>query len=95
MINELSQNQENNAFYSKIKTQNVSSDEFQATLNDIKEEQKEDKSGFVNEDLDLSKARSNFENYAQAKVYSDGLKKVEENQLNKLFELIDQNTKNR
>jgi len=96
MVNETLQTQAKAAFYTNVKTNNSNSgDEFQALLNDTQKEQKDEKSKLRNIDLDISKAKADFESYAQAKVYRDGLKKAEENQLNKLFELIDKNTQNR
>lgn len=96
MVNESLQTQAKAAFYTSVKTKTSDSgDEFQALLNDTSKEQKEEKSSLKNLDLDLSKARASFESYAQAKVYSDGLKEAQQNQLNKLFELIDKNTQDR
>ncbi|NDJ26510.1 hypothetical protein GW575_00865 [Campylobacter sp. MIT 19-121] len=97
MVNSIQQESVNSNFYSKVKTQKTSADEFQATINEIKKEEsaKSTDSKFENLDLDLSKTMSNFITYAQNKSYEDGLKKIEEDQLNKLFKTIDENTKNR
>ncbi|KGI55317.1 hypothetical protein [Campylobacter sp. MIT 97-5078] len=97
MLNSIQQESINSNFYSKVKTQKTSADEFQATINKIKKEEvaKSTSSKFENIDLDLSKTMSNFIAYAQNKSYEDGLKKIEEDQLNKLFKTIDRNTKNR
>ncbi|TKX29300.1 hypothetical protein CQA38_04255 [Campylobacter sp. MIT 12-5580] len=98
MVNSIQQESVNSSFYSKVKTQKTSADEFQATINEIKKEEESTEnsnSKFENLDLDLTKTMSNFITYAQNKSYEDGLKKIEEDQLNKLFKTIDENTKNR
>lgn len=94
MVNEVKQNELN--FYStSIKTKKQNADEFQATLNDIKEQENKQegvtnlKEELANMDLDLSKTLDNFKNYAQTKVYTDGLKQVQTNYLNNLFNIID------
>ncbi|EGK8255027.1 hypothetical protein IO478_000511 [Campylobacter coli] len=78
----------------KVKEKSISTDEFQATLNEIKnKEDKEDKktssSKFTNEDLDLGAIKENFKSYAWQKMREDQYKKNEENLLNKLFATID------
>ncbi|EAI3898506.1 hypothetical protein YN70_000475 [Campylobacter coli] len=78
----------------KVKEKSISADEFQATLNEVKnKEDKEDKktssSKFTNEDLDLSVIKEDFKSYAWQKMREDQYKKNEENLLNKLFATID------
>lgn len=78
----------------KIKEKSISTDEFQATLNEVKnKEDKEDKktssSKFTNEDLDLGAIKEDFKSYAWQKMREDQYKKNEENLLNKLFATID------
>ncbi|HEB9430269.1 TPA: hypothetical protein RZK51_001056 [Campylobacter coli] len=78
----------------KVKEKNISADEFQATLNEVKnKEDKEDKktssSKFTNEDLDLGAIKEDFKSYAWQKMREDQYKKNEENLLNKLFATID------
>ncbi|HDX3756752.1 TPA: hypothetical protein ROE69_001141 [Campylobacter coli] len=78
----------------KVKEKSTSADEFQATLNEVKnKEEKEDKktssSEFTNEDLDLSAVKEHFKSYAWQKMREDQYKKNEEDLLNKLFATID------
>ncbi|EAI1055402.1 hypothetical protein GFU71_02415 [Campylobacter coli] len=78
----------------KVKEKSISVDEFQATLNEVKnKEDKEDKktssSKFTNEDLDLGAIKEDFKSYAWQKMREDQYKKNEENLLNKLFATID------
>ncbi|EAH7313523.1 hypothetical protein LZV65_06860 [Campylobacter coli] len=78
----------------KVKEKSTSADEFQATLNEVKnKEEKEDKktssSEFTNEDLDLSTVKEDFKSYAWQKMREDQYKKNEEDLLNKLFATID------
>ncbi|WP_072238308.1 invasion antigen CiaC [Campylobacter coli] len=81
----------------KVKEKSTSADEFQATLNEVKnkeeKEEKEDKktnsSEFTNEDLDLSAVKEDFKSYAWQKMREDQYKKNEEDLLNKLFATID------
>ena len=78
----------------KVKEKSTSADEFQATLNEVKnKEEKEDKktssSEFTNEDLDLSAVKEYFKSYAWEKMREDQYKKNEEDLLNKLFATID------
>ncbi|EAH8788771.1 hypothetical protein EWV11_06730 [Campylobacter jejuni] len=78
----------------KVKEKSISADEFQATLNEVKnKEDKEDKetssSKFTNEDLDLGAIKEDFKSYAWQKMREDQYKKNEENLLNKLFATID------
>ncbi|EIX7282239.1 hypothetical protein MK579_000071 [Campylobacter coli] len=78
----------------KVKEKSTSADEFQATLNEVKnKEEKEDKktssSEFTNEDLDLSAVKEDFKSYAWQKMRKDQYKKNEEDLLNKLFATID------
>lgn len=87
MISHVSQ--KTNEYFVEIQSKNKSSDEFQATLNDIKKKEAK-KSDVENEnDLDLSTVRKNFELYAKNKFYVDGLKQAEEKHLQKLFDVID------
>lgn len=93
--------QNNGSFFNaKIKEKEKSAEEFQATLNEIKEEQeqkatsKKDKS-LVNEDLDLSALQNDFSLYAWQKLRESQHKKNEETMLNNLFSMIDANTANR
>ncbi|MFK0392762.1 hypothetical protein ACISNT_02575 [Campylobacter jejuni] len=82
-----------NAIFStktKVKEKNTSADEFQATLNEVKnKEEKTSSSKFTNEDIDLSAAREDFRSYAWQKMREDQYKKNEETLLNKLFATID------
>ncbi|MDV5994785.1 invasion antigen CiaC [Campylobacter jejuni] len=82
-----------NAIFStttKVKEKNTSADEFQATLNEVKnKEEKEDKKKFTNEDIDLGAVREDFRSYAWQKMREDQYKKNEETLLNKLFTTID------
>ena len=86
-----------NAIFStttKVKEKNTSADEFQATLNEVKnKEEKEDKktnsSKFTNEDIDFGAVREDFRSYAWQKMREDQYKKNEETLLNKLFTTID------
>lgn len=86
-----------NAIFStttKVKEKNTSADEFQATLNEVKnKEEKKDKktnsSKFTNEDIDLGAVREDFRSYAWQKMREDQYKKNEETLLNKLFATID------
>lgn len=78
----------------KVKEKSTSADEFQATLNEVKnKEEKEDKktssSEFTNEDLDLSAVKEDFKSYVWQKMREDQYKKNEEDLLNKLFATID------
>lgn len=78
----------------KVKEKSISADEFQATLNEVKnKEDKEDKktssSKFTNEDLDLGVIKEDFKSYAWQKMREDQHKKNEENLLNKLFATVD------
>ncbi|HEB9327631.1 TPA: hypothetical protein RZK18_000374 [Campylobacter coli] len=78
----------------KVKEKSILADEFQATLNEVKnKEDKEDKktssSKFTNEDLDLGAIKEDFKSYAWQKMREDQYKKNEENLLNKLFATID------
>ncbi|EOZ2160077.1 hypothetical protein ACQQJ8_000085 [Campylobacter coli] len=78
----------------KVKEKSTSADEFQATLNEVKnKEEKENKktssSEFTNEDLDLSAVKEDFKSYAWQKMREDQYKKNEEDLLNKLFATID------
>ncbi|MGI7741302.1 hypothetical protein ACNGL3_07730 [Campylobacter coli] len=87
----------------KVKEKSTSADEFQATLNEVKnKEEKEDKKtssseftnedldlSAVNEDLDLSAVKEDFKSYAWQKMREDQYKKNEEDLLNKLFATID------
>lgn len=98
MVDEIKQNELN--FYStSIKTKKQNANEFQATLNNIKEQENKQegvtnlKEEFANMDLDLGKTLDNFKNYAQTKVYTDGLKQAQNNYLNNLFGIIDNITK--
>lgn len=82
-----------NAIFStttKVKEKNTSADEFQATLNEVKnkeekEEEKTSSSKFTNEDIDLGAVREDFRSYAWQKMREDQYKKNEETLLNKLF----------
>lgn len=86
-----------NAIFStttKVKEKNTSADEFQATLNEVKnkeekEEEKTSSSKFTNEDIDLGAVREDFRSYAWQKMREDQYKKNEETLLNKLFATID------
>ena len=78
----------------KVKEKSTSADEFQATLNEVKnKEEKEDKktrsSEFTIEDSDLSAVIEDFKPYAWQKMREDQYKKNEEDLLNKLFATID------
>ncbi|HAA1522842.1 hypothetical protein AJ935_08670 [Campylobacter sp. BCW_6876] len=74
----------------KVKEKNTSADEFQATLNEIKnKEEKTSSSKFTNEDIDLGAVREDFRSYAWQKMREDQYKKNEETLLNKLFATID------
>ncbi|MBS4241274.1 hypothetical protein [Campylobacter vulpis] len=95
--------QNNGSFFNaKIKEKEKSVEEFQATLNAIKDEQrqeqketlKKDKS-LVNEDLDLSALQNDFSLYAWNKLRESQHRKNEETMLNKLFNVIDVNNANR
>ncbi|TQR60869.1 hypothetical protein [Campylobacter troglodytis] len=68
--------------------------EFQARLNELTKDEKGGE-GLKNSKLDLSEIKAKFISYAQGKMYEDGLKKAENDHLNKLFELIDSNNKAR
>lgn len=87
-------NQNNSLFFSKVKEKNFSSDEFQASLNEIKNKEKtdakEEKEVMKNQDIDLSSVKNNFSAYAWQKMREDRYKKNEETILNKLFATIDQ-----
>ncbi|HID0730044.1 hypothetical protein E2O20_01325 [Campylobacter jejuni] len=82
-----------NAIFStttKVKEKNTSADEFQATLNEVKnKEEKTSSSKFANEDIDLGAVREDFRSYAWQKMREDQYKKNEETLLNKLFATID------
>lgn len=82
-----------NAIFStttKVKEKNTSADEFQATLNEVKnKEEKTSSSKFTNEDIDLSAVREDFKSYTWQKMRKDQYKKNEETLLNKLFATID------
>ncbi|ECQ6851374.1 TPA: invasion antigen CiaC [Campylobacter jejuni] len=82
-----------NAIFStttKVKEKNTSADEFQATLNEVKnKEEKTSSSKFTNEDIDLGAVREDFRSYAWQKMREDQYKKNEETLLNKLFATID------
>ncbi|HEE8968948.1 TPA: hypothetical protein R2H72_000036 [Campylobacter jejuni] len=82
-----------NAIFStttKVKEKNTSADEFQATLNEVKnKEEKTSSSKFTNEDIDLGGVREDFRSYAWQKMREDQYKKNEETLLNKLFATID------
>ncbi|TQR32402.1 hypothetical protein DMB92_04710 [Campylobacter sp. MIT 99-7217] len=100
MLDKINENSYDRVFStsSKIKEKELNADEFQATLNKLKkeeEEQEQKTSSFENLDLDISKAKNSFISYAQTKVYEDGLKQIEKNQINKLFDLIDKNNQAR
>ncbi|MBS4235719.1 hypothetical protein [Campylobacter vulpis] len=95
--------QNNGSFFNaKIKEKEKSVEEFQATLNAIKDEQrqeqketlKKDKS-LVNEDLDLSALQNDFSLYAWNKLRESQHRKNEETMLDKLFNVIDVNNANR
>ncbi|TEY02715.1 hypothetical protein [Campylobacter sp. US33a] len=76
----------------KIKEKNISKDEFQASLNEIKKEQEKDNKSFLtNEDLDLSKIKSDFSAYAFQKLQADQQKENEKTIIDKLFSIIDKN----
>ncbi|MBK1991214.1 hypothetical protein JG676_01085 [Campylobacter sp. 2018MI35] len=87
-------NQNNSIFFSKVKEKNFSSDEFQASINEIKNKEKDDakeeKEVLQNQDIDLSSVKNNFGVYAWQKMREDQYKKNEETILNKLFAAIDQ-----
>ncbi|EIA4390675.1 hypothetical protein K7I34_001750 [Campylobacter upsaliensis] len=95
--------QNNGSFFNtKIKEKEKSAEEFQATLNEIKEEQKQEQKAtskkdksLVNEDLDLSALQNDFSLYAWQKLRESQYKKNEETMLNNLFSMIDANTANR
>ncbi|MDL0102841.1 hypothetical protein NYG95_00975 [Campylobacter felis] len=95
--------QNNGSFFNaKIKEKEKSAEEFQATLNEIKEEQKQEQKAtskkdksLVNEDLDLSALQNDFSFYAWQKLRESQHKKNEETMLNNLFSMIDANTANR
>ncbi len=95
MLVDNTQKVSNSAFgNTKIKEKNTSADEFQATLNEVKnKEEKENKkasaSKFSNEDLNLGAVREDFRSYAWQKMREDQYKKNEETLLNKLFATID------
>ncbi|MBK1971433.1 hypothetical protein JG677_05905 [Campylobacter sp. TTU-622] len=86
--------QNNSIFFSKVKEKNFSSDEFQASINEIKNKEKDDakeeKEVLQNQDIDLSSVKNNFGVYAWQKMREDQYKKNEETILNKLFAAIDQ-----
>lgn len=80
------------------KGSNISADEFQASLNDIKkQDEKENKKSktreFTNTDLDMSKINSDFKTYAWNKLRTSQYKKNEETLLNNLFSTIDAGNK--
>lgn len=64
-----------------IKEKNTSANEFQATLNEVKnkeekEEEKTSSSKFTNEDIDLGAVREDFRSYAWQKMREDQYKKM-------------------
>ncbi|GAA8602226.1 invasion antigen CiaC [Helicobacter pylori] len=69
-----------NAIFStttKVKEKNTSADEFQATLNEVKnKEEKTSSSKFTNEDIDLGAVREDFRSYAWQKMREDQYKKM-------------------
>ena len=83
-------NSVNSTLSTKIKEKEFSQDEFQASVNEIKnKEEKDKKSEFQNEDLNLSTTLQSFTSYAQQKLKEDQFKKNEETMLTKLFNAID------
>lgn len=92
MLVEQTQKTSNPVFSTKLKEKNTSADEFQATLNEVKnkeENKKISQDNFSNEDLNLSAVREDFRTYAWQKMREDTYKKNEETLLNKLFATID------
>lgn len=96
MLVDKTQNTSNSVFSAntKLKSDNTSADEFQASLNDMKkQDEKENKKSktkeFTNADLDMSKVNSNFTTYAWNKLRDSQYKKNEETLLNNLFSTID------
>lgn len=94
--------QNNNSFFNaKIKEKEKSAEEFQATLNEIKDKQEQEKlvkkgdKGLVNQDLDLSALQDGFSMQAWQKLRESQYRKNEETMLNKLFSVIDSNNANR
>ncbi|MCR6582085.1 hypothetical protein CINS5918_06350 [Campylobacter insulaenigrae] len=78
----------------KIKEKNTSSDEFQATLNALKnKEEKEYKkninNAFNNTDLNIGVISKDFSVYAWEKLRQSKYQKNEENVLNNLFKTLD------
>lgn len=86
-------------FSTKVKEKEVSAEEFQAALNEIKEQQKREEEetlkkkaqSLSNEDLDLSAFQDDFSFYAWNKLRESQHRKNEETMLNKLFDVIDAN----
>ncbi|AJC84633.1 invasion antigen C [Campylobacter peloridis] len=78
----------------KIKEKNTSSDEFQATLNALKnkeekEYKKESDNAFSNTDLNIGEISKDFSIYAWEKLRQSKYQKNEENILNNLFKTLD------
>lgn len=77
----------------KIKEKNTSSDEFQATLNELKnkeekEYKKENHNTFSNNDLNIQQFTKDFKIYAFNKLQFDQMKQGENKVLNTLLKTI-------
>ncbi|AJC86264.1 invasion antigen C [Campylobacter sp. RM16704] len=78
----------------KIKEKNTSSDEFQATLNALKnkeekEYKKEKGENFNNTDLNIKNVSKDFSVYAWGKFRQNKYEKNQENVINNLFKTLD------
>ncbi|MBF7068192.1 hypothetical protein IY885_07955 [Campylobacter volucris] len=78
----------------KIKEKNTSSDEFQATLNALKnkeekEYKKERDENFNNADLNIKDVSKDFSVYAWEKFRQSKYEKNQENVINNLFKTLD------
>lgn len=90
-----------NAIFStttKVKEKNTSADEFQATLNEVKnKEEKEDKktnsSKFTNEDIDLGAVREDFRSYAWTQEMPQTIQRLNI-QINQNSNYINENSNN-
>lgn len=93
MLDKLNSNQGLNFSTSvKVKEKELSADEFQAKLNEIKEKEDEQKK-LQNQDLNLANIKADYISYAKLKMHEDGLKQAQEKHLNKLFKMIDEMNK--
>ncbi|AJD06270.1 invasion antigen C [Campylobacter lari] len=78
----------------KIKEKNTSSDEFQATLNALKDKEekeykKDSNNAFSNTDLNIGSISKDYSVYAWDKLRQSKYQKNEENILNNLFKTLD------